>query len=579
MTSKPKARKFRIRRLTPLTEGYETTAAFATPARPPSGGHPSVFRAGPRDGQVAANQDEQDVLQTLQSSERPDILPDPGPEVDSPALVSAEQDIDAIRREGLTGRQLRMARRVAQKHGLAATSDFDAVRQLRSRGIDPFKHSNILELVKSTTSPGVDGTGPDPLPRAQLVADGRIQLPQTVPDGTRNLPSTEHATPAERRVSEIVKIQRDIVKRRRRKVMLLAARLGIFVFLPTLIAGWYFYMIATPMYATSSEFVIQQAEPVGAAGLGGLFQGTSMATQQDSITVQSYLTSRAALSRLDEDHGFKAHFSQPMIDPIQRLPENATNEAAFSIYQNHVRIGYDPTEGIIKMEVIAADPSTSQRFSEALISYAEEQVDQLTLRLREDQMAGARTSYEDAETRRAEALAEWLRIQQEVQQIDPVGETSARTAQISSLESQRQQLQLELQTRLSVSRPNEAQVNSLSSQIADIESLITDLRTEMTQTTLSGSSLAARNTELRLAEENYTFQTLMVQQALQQMEASQIEANRQVRYLSMGVEPVAPDEATYPRAFENTLITFLILAGIYLMISLTASILREQVSS
>ena len=52
-----------------------------------------------------------------------------------------------------------------------------------------------------------------------------------------------------------------------------------------------------------------------------------------------------------------------------------------------------------------------------------------------------------------------------------------------------------------------------------------------------------------------------------------------IRYLSVGVSPIAPDEPTYPRAFENTILAFLIFAGIYLMISLTASILREQVSS
>ena len=78
---------------------------------------------------------------------------------------------------------------------------------------------------------------------------------------------------------------------------------------------------------------------------------------------------------------------------------------------------------------------------------------------------------------------------------------------------------------------------------------------------------------------NVYFQTMLVQQALTQMETAQIEANRQVRYLSLGVEPVAPDEATYPRALQNTLLAFLIFAGVYLMISLTASILREQVSS
>ncbi len=566
MTTKPKARKFRIRRLTSLTEGLtppspEPVAPAPTPPRP----------AGPR-------MTNEQLLSALQN-EQIGVMPDDGLDIDSRALVTAEQDIDQIRREGLTGRQLRMARRVAQKNGLAVTSDFDAVRQLRARGIDPFKPSNILELVTSTAiRPGDQGNPPDDMPRAIMTMDGRIQLPQTVPDGTQNLPSTERTAPADRRVQEIMKIQQDIAARRRRNVIMLMARLAVFVLLPTFVVGWYFYMIATPMYATKTEFVIQQASPVGGAGLGGLFQGTSMATQQDSITVQSYLTSRAAMVRLDEEEGFKQVFSDPAIDPIQRLPENATNEDAFKVYQNHVRIGYDPTEGIIRMEVIAPNPETSQAFSEALIQYAEEQVDHLTQRLREDQMAGARASYEDAEKRRAEALAEWLRVQESVQQIDPIGETAAKTAQISALESQRQQLELDLQSKLAVPRPNEAQVNALKGQISDIETLIAQLRTEMTQDSAGATSLASQNTELRTAEENYTFQTLIVQQALTQMEVAQVEANRQVRYLSMGVEPVAPDEATYPQAFENTILAFLVFAGLYLMISLTASILREQVS-
>jgi capsular polysaccharide transport system permease protein len=546
MTTKPKALKFRIRRSTPLTQGI---------TRPDS-----------------APADESPALAVVGGAMPPAT---PVLQADSPAQPDNDAALGEIRNEGLTGRQLRMARRVAQKHGLQVTSDFDAVNQLRARGIDPFQRSTILELVQPAEDTPV---GPEEAP-AQPQAIGRIQLPQTVPQGPRNLPSTERVSPAERRASEIGKIQKDLAKRRRRRVALLIGRLSIFVTLPTLIAAWYFFAVATPMYATRSEFVIQQAESGGGGGgLGGLFQGTSMATQQDSMTVQSYLTSRAALQRLDEEHGFKAHFSNPEIDPLQRLPADGTNEDAYALYQDHVLISYDPTEGILKMEVIAADPAASQQYAEALISYAEEQVDQLTLRLREQQMADARQSYEESEARRAAALAEWLRIQQEVQQIDPIGETAARTQQISTLETQRQQLQLELQTRLSVPRPNQAQVDALRSQITNIEVLIADLRNQMTEDSISGSSLAAKNTELRLAEENYTFQTVLVQQALTQMEQAQIEANRQVRYLSMGVEPVAPDEATYPRAFENTLLAFLVFAGIYLMLSLTGAILREQVS-
>lgn len=484
-------------------------------------------------------------------------------------LATIEAEIEAISNEGLTARQLRMARRVAQKRGLSITSEFDAVRQLRAAGIDPFQQKSVLELVMPEES-------------AYAGQPGQIQLPEKVAHKhTAKVPGALGLTVNPAHAAEIRQIQLDIVRRRRRKLILLFTRLAFFVFLPTFMVGWYYYQMATPMYATKSEIVIQQAQSQSMApsGLSTLFQGTSMATQQDSIAVQSYLASREAMLRLDADHGFKDHFSDDTIDSIQRLPEGATNEETFKVYTNHVRISYDPTEGIIKMEVIAADPDTSYEFSQALIGYAEEQVDQLTGRLRSDQMKGALQSYQDAEARRADALAKWLTIQETMQQIDPVSEAGARMSQISGLESERQRLELVLQSRLNVERPSEIQVQSLRDQIANINDLIAGLRDELTGTTGDVTSLAERNTELRVAEENYNFQTIMVQQSLTQMETARIEANRQVRYLSQSVNPVIPDQAAYPRAFENTLLALFIFSGIYLLISITVSILREQVSS
>ena len=497
---------------------------------------------------------------------RTDDAPEPttpqavGP--DAPAALGLQEQLDAIEQEGLSARQLRLARRVAQKHGLTVASDHDAVRQLRLAGIDPFEKQSVLSLVQPKSG------DPD-----------RVQLPDTIAKGN-TLPEPKTIQRANKNASEIMKIQRDIARRRRRRLALLATRLAIFIFLPTFLAGWYYYRIATPMYATNAEIVIQQAQPQsGATGFSNMFQGTSMATQQDSIAVQSYLASREAMLRLDADHGFKVHFSDPSIDPIQRLAVDATNEDAFKVYKNHVTISYDPTEGLIRMEVIAASPDKAFEFSQALIGYAEEQVDQLTSRLRADQMEGAQESYEAAERRRADALAAWLAIQREVQQIDPVSESASRLAQISTLESDRQRLQLVLQSRLNVARPSDVQVQALRDQIANIDALIINLRDDLVGSGDDQGSMAARNTELRTAEENYTFQTIMVQQALTQMETARIEANRQVRYLSQSVRPVLPDKATYPRAFENTILALLIFSGIYLMISLTASILREQVSS
>ena len=561
MTTKPRAKKYRIRRNGPLGNGRPRAAAdgmagavagAAASPMPETVG--AMASPAPAPAPAAAA--------TAVAQAAPAAAPEPAPTPRTERPV--DQDITEIRREGLTGRQLRMARRVAQKHGLAPTSDFDAVRLLRKQGIDPFQRSNMLELVVS------DGPGqPQEAP---------AQLPQTVRQGGAGLPATPmpaSISPAE----QVMHIQQDIARRRRRRMVTMLSRLAAFVLLPTLVAGIYYFRIATPMYATKSEFVIQQAESQMSGGLGSMFAGTGLAVQQDSIAVQSYLKSRDAMRRLDADLGFMAHFSQPQIDPVQRLDPDATSEAAYRVFERTVKIGYDPTEGILKMEVIAADPETSAAFSEALISYAEQRVDGLTQRLREDQMSGARASFREAETRVEEAQNRVLELQERLGVLDPVTETTALMSQISSFEIQLREKRLQLDQLMDNARPNQARVDGVRGDIRRLENLVAELRASMTESTTGTDSLARVSAELRIAEADLANRQLLLQQALQQLETARIEANRQVRYLSLGVSPVAPDEPTYPRAFENTILAFLIFGGIYLMISMTASILREQVSS
>lgn len=485
------------------------------------------------------------------------LRPMPAPQQGQAAPAAPEHEIAAIRAENLTGRQLRLARRTAQKHGLNPASDLDAVRLLRRSGIDPFERANMLELVSAPD----EGTG---LP---ATADARLQPPGPV------------VTSSEDRAREIRRIQRDIARRRRARMVLLATRLLFFVMLPTVLAGYYYYRVATPMYASHAEFVIQQADAASASPIGGLFSGTGFATSQDSIAVQSYLQSRDAMLRLDTDRGFKAHFSHPIIDPIQRLDADASNEQAYRLYKRHVKIGYDPTEGIVRMEVIAADPATARAFSEALISYAEERVDQLTQRLREDQMKGANESYADAERKMLAAQERVLVLQKQRGVLSADMEVSSQMSQISTFEMELQNERLRLQQMLANARPNQTRVDVARGNIARLERLVAEMRSGLTTETDGSASLATISGELVVAQADLETRQALLAQSLQQLETARIEANRQVRYLSLGVVPVLPDEPAYPRAFENTVLAFLIFAGLYLMASLTASILREQVSA
>jgi capsular polysaccharide transport system permease protein len=504
-------------------------------------------------------------------------------EVLAPAELSAEAEREGIRAEGLSARQLRMARRVAQRHGIDTECEIEAVRLLRARGIDPFQPTGILDLVPVDNGRGPrsgDGSGDE----------GPAQLPQSwqppgPPDrAPMRLPTAPAAPrpprPPASESAQIQQIQRDIARRRRRRMALLFVRLVLFVLLPTALVGWYYHQVATPLFSTNTEFVIQQADaPAAASGMGQLFSGTALATSQDAVTVQSFLQSREAMRRLDAEHGFRAHFSGEGIDPLLRLPPDATLEAAYRLYGRVVRIGYDPSEGLVRMEVRATDPATAVAFAQALISYAEEQVDQLTQRLREDQMRGARTSFEEAEARMQEAQMNVVELQERFSVLSSEVEVGLLTNRIAALEAQLTEDRLTLQEMLANPLPSRARVDPLERRIANLEAEIARLRAQLTEGAGDTLSIARIGSELVMAEADVETRRMLLAQALTQLEAARIEANRQVRYLSLGVRPVEPDEPSHPRVVENTALAFLIFAGIYLMLSMTVSILREQVSA
>ncbi len=524
MTTKTKVSKFRIRRSAPLAGGAARQSAAAREEQP-------------REGQIETGRAE---------------APGTG--------------IDEIRREGLTGRELRMARRAAQKHGLAVTSDFDAVRQLRARGIDPFQRTGMLEVIAGDGASG------------SARAEAPIQLPQTVPAPGQVLPARDQS-PADRRASEIVAIQRDIARRRRRKLALLFSRLLAFVLLPTFLAGYYFSTMATPMYASNSAFLILSADggSGGAGGLGRLLP-SQFATGQDAIATQEYLESKDAMLRLDEEQGLRAHFSDPAIDPIQRLDPEASNEELYKLYRRHVKIGYDPTEGVMRMEVIATDPETSLRFNEQLIAYAEERVDALSREKRRDAVKIAAESLEDAKAERR-AAQERLVALQEGTILDPEGEIVGIRGLINTVELQLQEKELALSIQLNNARPNQARVDALRSEIEVLRAELERQKRRLTEATEGESSLASKTAAIQMAQADLATADLVLQSALESLRMSETEANKQVRYLTVSARPVLPQEPSYPKVFENTLLAFLIFSGIYLLVSLTVSILREQVTS
>lgn len=482
-----------------------------------------------------------------------------GHNMDAGTQMSARDEINLIKQENLTGRQLRIARRLAQKHGLQTTSDLDAVRVLRNKGIDPFQSSNNMLKVAAGSNSGPQANLPATIRRSEVAE-------------TRPIDEVD-------RQIEIKSIQKDLIKRRRRRIAALITKLICFIAIPTMLAGYYFTRVATPMYASFTEFVIQKADNPSIGAGASLLSGSILDNVQDSVSVQGYLSSRDAMLRLDKDLGFKQAFQGEKIDALQRMDDDVTDEAAYKSYKKRIRIGFDPTEGVIKMEVVTPSPEQSYAFSTALIKYAEQRVDTLTERLRKDQMQGADAGYQNAEEKFTGAQIRVVELQEALGVIAPDGEIAAQMTLIQQIETDIQLRKLELVEMLDNPRPNATKVAILKKSIESRKSLVIELRDGMTSSSDGGFSLAQITAELQSAQSQLLMRRELLGASLLRLETARVEANRQTRYLSMSVSPVRPDEAAYPKAFENTLLAFVVFAGLFLMVSLTASILREQVAA
>ena len=149
---------------------------------------------------------------------------------------------------------------------------------------------------------------------------------------------------------------------------------------------------------------------------------------------------------------------------------------------------------------------------------------------------------------------------------------------INALELEAENKRLALAEILDTASANSSRAGILERDIERLDTRIAELRGELTQTSDSSISLARTGAELRIAETELATRQLILQESIGAVEAARLEVNRQTRYLSLGVAPVAPVEATYPRKVEGTALAFVVFFAIYILLSLTVSILREQVS-
>lgn len=354
------------------------------------------------------------------------------------------------------------------------------------------------------------------------------------------------------------------------------------VLVPTFLAIVYYTLIAADQYVSEARFVVRSASSGGALGglgvlgaLGGTGQSNNLASvttpqsltkaNDDTYSVNEYIASRDAVARLKKENGLLDIFSRSEADFINSFPNfySPNNlEYLYRHYQWFIDVSMQSETGISVLEVRTFRPEDSRDLALALLQHAEELVNKLNNRAREDAVRFAESVVKKAEQRIFAIQDTMTEFRNREMIIDPGKQSEATLELMARLTSEAavQKAQLDL---IKMVTPDSPQIEPLRSRIRSMEEQISQQRAQIAG---GDQSMVQKLSQFEQISLNRELAVKQLTSALVSLENSRQEAQRQQLYLERVVEPNLPDYPLYPRRLLSILIVFAVSMCVFLSV-------------
>src|SRR5271169_4335797 len=193
--------------------------------------------------------------------------------------------------------------------------------------------------------------------------------------------------------------------------------------LPTLVAGVYYFAIASDLYLSEAKFIVRSPKQVQTSSIGALLQSTGLGRAvDDTAVVEDFIMSRDAVRKLERENDLRAVFDRPEGDFVTRFPGllmRSDFEALFRRYDHFVSVETDNTSGVTALRVKAYRPEEAQTIARALVGYSEQLVNELNERARRDALDTARREVDRAEQQISQIQNELTTYRVQQKMLDP----------------------------------------------------------------------------------------------------------------------------------------------------------------
>ena len=348
------------------------------------------------------------------------------------------------------------------------------------------------------------------------------------------------------------------------------------VVLPTAASAVYLFGYAADQYVSEARFVVR-GQPTQSPGmLSSLLQGAGVSrAQDDTYAVQDFMESRDAAAELIKTQGLKDVYNRPEADILSKFPQfwhNDSFERFYKFYQDHVSVVLDSTTGVSTMQVKAFRPEDAQRVTKALLVSAENLVNRMNDRQRENSMRDARKEVLRAEEKLQGISAQIAEFRNREAILDPNKQSIPMLQGIVELQTLLSRVNLQI-TQLTVSSPKSPLIGEYQRRAQALQAQIDQAKTKITG---GDQSLVPKIAAFEMLTLQRDFADRELASATTSLEAARMQADRQQLYLDLIVQPNLADDAAYPKRFVSVGIVFATTFGVYLMLSLLVAGAREH---
>jgi capsular polysaccharide transport system permease protein len=220
---------------------------------------------------------------------------------------------------------------------------------------------------------------------------------------------------------------------------------------------------------------------------------------------------------------------------------------------------FDATNGTIVVRARAFTPDDALKLAQGVFASSERLVNDLSARARRDTLRNSEKEVHRAEKRLKTALARLNEFRDREGIIDPRKTADATQALAGRIRDELVRADTELSTIRHYMRADAPSVKMLEARIHSLQDQLRSVESEVTNTEKSRSEVLSRvmGSYERLESER-TFAEKAYQHALEALDRSRMNADRQQVYIASFVQPSLPEESLYPRRLRSvTIISFL----------------------